>query len=169
MTWRKRCGSLPVSPCSREIYESTANSLSFLSSSMLSNPGPIKDKIALQINKIDQYQCQITNYVVILPSDSSLRKLFGRSGCIMSPPTENTVFMVSMNHSLSGAYVWSFIGKNRKKQSIKTQQPNYITMVYGRKGFPFCQVHWATSVWSTRSEGYFSASSATFPAKSMVV
>lgn len=42
MTWRKRCGSLPGSPCSRETYESTANSLNFLSSSTLSNPGPLK-------------------------------------------------------------------------------------------------------------------------------
>lgn len=72
----------------------------------------IKRKWALHSN---QYQCQITELkyhniewvecVVISPSDSSLRKLFGMSGCIMSPPTENTVFMVSMNHSLSGAYV----------------------------------------------------------------
>lgn len=47
------------------------------------------------------------------PSESSLRKLFGISGCIVSPPTENTVFIVSMNHSLSGAYVWWFIGKKQ--------------------------------------------------------
>lgn len=56
------------------------------------------------------------------PSESSFRKLFGRSDCIMSPPSENTVFMVSMNHSLSGANVRSFIGKkNHVCQQKKLQ------------------------------------------------
>lgn len=41
MTWRKRCGSFPGSTCSSETYDSTANSLNFLSSSTLSNPGQI--------------------------------------------------------------------------------------------------------------------------------
>lgn len=39
------------------------------------------------------------------PSASSLRKLLGISGCITSPPTENTAFIVWINHALSGAYV----------------------------------------------------------------
>lgn len=53
MTWRKHCGSFLVSPCSRETYESTANSLNFLSSSTLSNPEPLKE-IGRAINE-NQY------------------------------------------------------------------------------------------------------------------
>lgn len=85
----------------------------------------INEKLAINRNR-----CWITEFkfytaatpdnrfdcVVGSPSDSSLRKLFGMSGCIMSPPTENTVFMVSMNHSLSGAYVWTFIGKKIRQR-----------------------------------------------------
>lgn len=46
------------------------------------------------------------------------------SGCIMSPPTENTVFMVSINHSLSGAYVWKYIGTNDVNKMQKTYGKN---------------------------------------------
>lgn len=54
---------------------------------------------------------ELVGFVVNSPSERSLRKLFGISGCNKSPPSENTVFMVSINHSLSGAYVRKYIGK----------------------------------------------------------
>lgn len=131
MTWRKRCGSLPGSPRSRGMYEFTAKSLNFLSSSTLSKPAYLekfiihRSQLKFQSISIISVSKKITaesfERVGFSPSDSSLRKLLGMSGCIMSPPRENTVFIVSMNHSLSGAYVQWFIGKYKKfnKQSIK--------------------------------------------------
>lgn len=51
------------------------------------------------------FQKNFTECNSYLPSASSLRKLLGISGCITSPPTENTAFIVWINHALSGANV----------------------------------------------------------------
>lgn len=79
----------------------------------------------------------------ISPSESSFRKLFGRSACIMSPPRENTVFMVSMNHSLSGAYVWSLIGKSnsRKRPTDRTNSPVFFCVIAQAKSGELEQVY----------------------------
>lgn len=85
------------------------------------HPSQLKFQSISIISVSKKITAESSERVGFSPSDSSLRKLLGMSGCIMSPPSENTVFIVSMNHSLSGAYVQWFIGKYNKcnKQSIK--------------------------------------------------
>lgn len=85
MTCRKRGGNLSGSCCSRETYESTANSLNFLSSSALSKPGSISEKQAAQLaGGCHRHITQLQDNKFIVPALLHLRKA-ASGNCLVNP------------------------------------------------------------------------------------